>query len=90
LTFSEHRGGDKPAIVGLPDAAVKESLQRLNSAPHNSGYHWPQYRVLINGIAYDAKTDRIFVTGKRWPKVFEIRVSRDVYDKPIKPKWMRW
>lgn len=28
-----------------------------------------------NGIAYDAKTDRIFLTGKRWPKVFEIRVS---------------
>lgn len=27
-----------------------------------------------NGIAYDAGGDRIFVTGKRWPKLFEIRV----------------
>jgi glutamine cyclotransferase len=27
-----------------------------------------------NGIAYDAKYDRIFVTGKRWPTVFEIEV----------------
>lgn len=27
-----------------------------------------------NGIAHDAKAGRIFVTGKRWPKVFEIRV----------------
>jgi glutamine cyclotransferase len=29
-----------------------------------------------NGIAYDAKNGRIFVTGKRWPKVFEIRVPQ--------------
>ncbi len=29
---------------------------------------------VINGIAYDAKNDRIFVTGKFWPKVFEIRL----------------
>jgi glutaminyl-peptide cyclotransferase len=28
----------------------------------------------LNGIAYDAKADRIFITGKRWPKLFEIRV----------------
>ena len=27
----------------------------------------------LNGIAYDAAGDRIFVTGKRWPKLFEIR-----------------
>jgi len=30
-----------------------------------------------NGIAYDAQTDRIFITGKRWPKVFEIRLSSE-------------
>ncbi len=28
----------------------------------------------LNGIAYDAVQDRLFVTGKRWPKLFEIRV----------------
>ena len=33
-----------------------------------------------NGIACDAKTGRIFVTGKRWPKVFEIRVRREACD----------
>jgi glutamine cyclotransferase len=32
---------------------------------------------VLNGIAYDAKGDRLFVTGKNWPKLFEIRlVSR--------------
>lgn len=29
---------------------------------------------VLNGIAYDAATDRLFVTGKLWPKIFEIRV----------------
>jgi glutamine cyclotransferase len=29
---------------------------------------------VLNGIAYDAKRDRIFVTGKQWPWVFEIKV----------------
>ncbi len=29
---------------------------------------------VLNGIAYDAKNDRLFVTGKRWPKLFEIKV----------------
>jgi glutaminyl-peptide cyclotransferase len=27
---------------------------------------------VLNGIAYDAKQNRLFVTGKRWPKLFEI------------------
>jgi glutamine cyclotransferase len=29
---------------------------------------------VLNGIAYDPKTKRIFVTGKYWPKLFEIQV----------------
>lgn len=29
---------------------------------------------VLNGIAYDGLRDRIFVTGKLWPKLFEIRM----------------
>jgi glutamine cyclotransferase len=29
---------------------------------------------VLNGIAYDAAGDRLFVTGKLWPRVFEIRI----------------
>ncbi|MCA1623046.1 MAG: glutaminyl-peptide cyclotransferase [Acidobacteria bacterium] len=29
----------------------------------------------LNGIAYDAQNDRIFVTGKNWKKLFEIKVK---------------
>ncbi|ADW67143.1 glutaminyl-peptide cyclotransferase [Granulicella tundricola] len=28
---------------------------------------------VLNGIAYDAQHDRLFVTGKQWPKIFEIK-----------------
>lgn len=29
---------------------------------------------VLNGIAYDAKTGRVFVTGKFWPQLFEIQL----------------
>ena len=31
---------------------------------------------VLNGIAYDEKDDRLFVTGKRWPTIFEIRLKK--------------
>jgi glutaminyl-peptide cyclotransferase len=31
---------------------------------------------VLNGIAYDARGDRLFVTGKNWPKLFEIRLHK--------------
>jgi len=30
--------------------------------------------AVLKRIAYDAKRDRLFVTGKNWPKLFEIRL----------------
>jgi glutamine cyclotransferase len=31
---------------------------------------------VLNGIAYDETHDRLFITGKLWPKIFEIKVIR--------------
>ena len=30
--------------------------------------------AVLNGIAYDATSKRLFVTGKLWPRLFEIQV----------------
>jgi glutamine cyclotransferase len=30
---------------------------------------------VLNGIAYDAAADRLFVTGKLWPKLFEVKLE---------------
>ncbi|MGH9941220.1 MAG: glutaminyl-peptide cyclotransferase, partial [Pyrinomonadaceae bacterium] len=31
---------------------------------------------VLNGIAYDSAGDRLFVTGKLWPKLFEVRLVK--------------
>jgi glutamine cyclotransferase len=35
------------------------------------------HEAVLNGIAYDEDKDRFFVTGKLWPKLFEIRIKKD-------------
>jgi glutamine cyclotransferase len=32
--------------------------------------------AVLNGIAYDERGDRLFVTGKLWPKLFEVRLRQ--------------
>ena len=50
------RGGfEKSIIVGLPDAAVKESIERVKSAIVNSGYKHPKTQSLINLAPADVK-----------------------------------
>jgi glutamine cyclotransferase len=34
----------------------------------------PEPDAVLNGIAYDSAGDRLFVTGKLWPKIFEIKL----------------
>lgn len=36
---------------------------------------------VLNGIAYDAKNNRLWVTGKFWPKLFEIELIKDESNK---------
>ena len=35
---------------------------------------------VLNGIAYDPKNKRLFVTGKLWPKLFEIELIRKPHE----------
>ncbi len=41
-------GQPKIEIVGLPDAAVKESKERVRSAVKNSGYYFSPHKITIN------------------------------------------
>ena len=29
---------------------------------------------VLNGIAYDSKTGKIYLTGKNWPKLYEVKL----------------
>ena len=36
----------------------------------------PQRAQVLNGVAYDEKSGNLWVTGKWWPQMFEIRLSK--------------
>jgi len=60
------RGFAGTAIVGLPDAAVKESIERVRSAMQNSGYEFPRNKTIINLAPADARKDRSSTCPLRW------------------------
>ena len=61
-------GGDPViVIVGLPDAAVKESRDRVTTAIANSGYYWPRGRTTIISRRQTLKRkDRALIYRLRW------------------------
>ncbi len=44
-------------LVGLPDVAVKESQQRIESAIRSLGFHWPGKQVVINMAPADIRKE---------------------------------
>jgi magnesium chelatase family protein len=51
------RGMDKTVVVGLPQAAVKESIERVRRAVINSGYAFPHHSLLVNLAPADVKKE---------------------------------
>jgi len=50
-------GFGAPTLVGLPDSAVKESIDRIRSALRNSGFASPRTRTTINLAPADTKKE---------------------------------
>src|SRR6185436_5574660 len=50
VTVEVHVSSGLPAyqVVGLPDAAVRESRERVRAAVLSSGLDWPQRRITVN------------------------------------------
>ena len=51
------RFGDRTVVVGLPDAAIKESLDRVRSAISNSGYFLPKNAFVVNLAPADIRKE---------------------------------
>jgi len=60
-------------IINPKTGFVEQKLDLTNLVPDT--YANPHDNVL-NGIAYDEKTKKIYVTGKRWPVLYEIEVVK--------------
>jgi glutamine cyclotransferase len=60
-------------------ARIDPNSGRVTAWINLSGLLSPEDRArgvdVLNGIAYDEASDRLFVTGKFWPKLFEIRLK---------------
>lgn len=55
------------AVEGILD--LRELKTKINMVGHDPG------NDVLNGLAYNPKTKTLFVTGKKWNKMFEIKVS---------------
>jgi glutaminyl-peptide cyclotransferase len=62
---------DRIAVITPATGRVKAWLDLKGLMPARASSD-----AVLNGIAYDAAGDRLFVTGKLWPRMFEIRVRR--------------
>lgn len=56
-----------------PRTGVVKSLIDLSSLPETA--RKPNIDAVANGIAYDSQGDRLFVTGKLWPRLYEVRLT---------------
>jgi glutamine cyclotransferase len=63
---------DRIAIIS-PDTGRVTAWLNLAGLMSKSGLSGD---AVLNGIAYDAPRKRLFVTGKLWPSLFEIRIRR--------------
>jgi glutamine cyclotransferase len=62
---------DRIARISPQDGRILGWIDLTGLLPDNQRIN---SESVLNGIAYDAKGDRLFVTGKQWPNVFEIEV----------------
>ncbi len=62
---------DRIACISPRDGRVLSWIDLTGLLPDNQRLN---AESVLNGIAYDARHDRLFVTGKQWPFVFEIKV----------------
>lgn len=56
-------------------AIINPQTGQVNGWIDLTGIYDPRnYDLVLNGIAYDAQTARLFVTGKNWPNLYEINI----------------
>ncbi len=64
---------DRIARIDPDTGEVTAFVDLTGILPRSFALRYPEMDVL-NGIAWDSDGDRLFVTGKKWPKLFEIEL----------------
>ena len=84
LNELEYINGEVYANVWLTNkiAIINPHTGQVTEWIDLTGIYTPENNDLnnvLNGIAYDAENERLFVTGKRWPQLFEIKLKAVEY-----------
>jgi len=64
---------DRIATIDPQTGRVTSWIDLTNLMPKEE---LTEEEAVLNGIAYDQANDKLFVTGKLWPRIFEIKVKR--------------
>lgn len=60
------QNGEVEAEIDLTELVPKDFFKTTEDAQNN----------VLNGIAWDASSKRLFVTGKKWPKLYQIKIAQ--------------
>lgn len=69
---------DQIARISLRDGHVIGWIDMTGLLPADQRMN---QESVLNGIAYDAQHDRVFVTGKQWPLIFQIKIVNGLHGK---------
>jgi glutaminyl-peptide cyclotransferase len=64
---------DRVAVIDPQSGRVKAWIDLTGLMPEGE---LREGEAVLNGIAYDQANDKLYVTGKLWPRLFEIKVKR--------------
>lgn len=70
---------DRIAVIDWEKGVVEKWLICLSATPpKDPGYEVCANNAVLNGIAYNAEKDVLYVTGKSWNRLFQIRLLSTV------------
>ncbi len=73
----EYINGDVYANIWLTQkiAIINPQTGTVKGIIDLTGLYQPNGESVLNGIAYDSQTNRLFVTGKNWPNLYQITIT---------------
>ncbi|MFA7463913.1 MAG: glutaminyl-peptide cyclotransferase [Syntrophales bacterium] len=71
--FANIWGSDRIAVISPRSGCVQAWI---DLSPLRQRVGFDCRAEVLNGIAYDKDGDRLYVTGKNWPRIFEIEILR--------------
>ncbi len=66
---------DRIVAIDPETGVVKAELDMTGLLPESDRAGLNEKDDVLNGIAWNAEKNTFYVTGKRWPKIFEIKIN---------------